>query len=425
MICCCINKKLCAVFRLLLIFCPFLLLILYSSSCKENRGELAENIQKAKAFILNQGESWREIDVEKAVEIDLIEYANLITERKYIYLDSDSLIGSIDRLLVFKDKIYILDFTVKEKIFIFKLSGELIKIINNQGRGPEEYIGLSDISIDSINNELIVNDRLRTGVLHYTLDGEYIKKTESIPCTQSSFFGKRQLNRLYFEQSFNRNVNNEIVLAENDSIIRSGFQMSDFQRHIGDNRSSFSKNSLGNLLFTPIGSDTVYQFVTDSSYRVRYVIKQNKSLWSLHKEQVSENSIKNAYVIEGYTQFDGPIYETTDYVSFLISEGDPLSNRVRLIQYIFDKKKNNLYRIEPRKEIENFKSPFLVEIPPFPVTTYGDYFVGQWDAMMIDHIKQVTSDKNNPKKIASEGLNKIIINYPKNGNPVICMFKYH
>jgi len=408
---------------------PFLTLfasILIPFSCKTHKDNFADKIADSKTFVLDQQYPWVEINLEKAVEISLVEYANFVIEKKYVYLESNELIGDIDELVIFKDQIYILDNSVKERIFIFDLTGKLIKIIDNQGRGPREYIGLYHISIDSLNNELLANDRLQTGIFHYTLNGDYITKTPNYSCTQFSFFGKKMLNRMYFAQSFNKDVNYEIILADNDSVIRSGFPMKDFQRSIGVNRTSFAKNSMGQLLFTPIGSDSVYQFLSDSSLRVRYVIKQKKSLWSsFANEQISRESLRNLYINDSYTSFSGEIYETKKFVSLLINEGSVDNNAVLKRNYFLDKISNKLYRINPNKYIGNLETPFLVEVPPLPLTTYGDFFVGHWDVTMASQIKRATLNNENPKKIRSKDLDSLIKKYPENGNPILCFFKYN
>ena len=409
------------IFHFLTLFGSILILF----SCKAHKDNFADKISDSKTFVLDQQYPWVEINLEKAVEISLVEYANFVIEKKYVYLESNELIGNIDELVIFKDKIYILDNSVKERIFIFDLTGKLIKIIDNQGRGPREYIGLSHISIDSLNNELLANDRLQTGIIHYTLDGDYIAKTNSFPCSQFALFGKRQINRMYFGQSFNNDVNYEIILADKDSVIRSGFPMNDFQRTIGVSRSSFAKNSQGQLLFTPIGSDTVYQFLSDSSLRVRYVIKQKKSLWSsFANEQISRENLRNLYINDSYTSFSGEIYETNKFVSLLINEGSVDNNHVLKRNYFLDKISNKLYRINPNKYIGKLETPFLVEVPPLPLTTYGDFFVGQWDVTMATQIKKATLNYENPKKIGSKDLDSLIKNYPENGNPILCFFKY-
>ena len=53
----------------------------------------------------------------------------------------------MDKVLVYDNKIYILDAFVAEKVFIFDKRGVLLKTIDNKGQGPDEYAGLSGMSI--------------------------------------------------------------------------------------------------------------------------------------------------------------------------------------------------------------------------------------------------------------------------------------
>ncbi len=399
-----------------------LLCIIFTISCNQNESKFASEIQKTPHFEINQEAPWREINISDAIDLNLKEYASIFHEKRYICLDDKYLIANIDKLAFYKDRIYILDATIKDRIFIFDLSGNLIKMIDNQGRGPREYVGLSDIYIDTAKSELLANERLGTGIIHYTLNGDYIAKTNSFPCTQFALFGERQINRMYFGQSFDRDVNFEIILTNKDSVLRSGFPLNNLQKSIGVSRSSFTRTASGGLQFTPIGSDTVYQFLSDTSYRIKYVIKQKKSLWKHSREQISRDKLHKLYTNESYTSFGGAIYETTKYISFMINEGSVEYDAIVKRVYLLDKAKNILYRLNPKDEIGRMESAYLVEVPPLPSTTFDDYFVGQWDVALVNVIKSSTTQKI-PIKIRNKSLDSIIQKYPTNGNPIICLFK--
>ena len=85
----------------------------------------------------------------------------------------DNLIAQIDKMEMANDRLYLLD-EQQDIIFIFDLKGKYITKIDNKGRGPEEYIEISDFHID---DDVLY---LCTGgnggkIMCYDLDGKYQK----------------------------------------------------------------------------------------------------------------------------------------------------------------------------------------------------------------------------------------------------------
>jgi hypothetical protein len=59
-------------------------------------------------------------------------------------------------------------------IFVFdRKSGKGLRKINRKGKGPEEYVGLSDIVLDEENNELFINSFSMKKILVYDLFGNF------------------------------------------------------------------------------------------------------------------------------------------------------------------------------------------------------------------------------------------------------------
>lgn len=63
---------------------------------------------------------------------------SLIKRIEFLPLEStdDCLIGNIDKLLVGKENLYVLDMKYGKKVFIFDRKGRFIKSIGNYGKGP-------------------------------------------------------------------------------------------------------------------------------------------------------------------------------------------------------------------------------------------------------------------------------------------------
>ncbi len=95
-----------------------------------------------------------------------------IANEKIIPLETNGecLIGTIKKMVADSSHIYISDNSYKE-IFIFKKDGKYISKISLSGRGPKEYIEISDFSIH--NNLIYILARANRAIKVYKIDGSY------------------------------------------------------------------------------------------------------------------------------------------------------------------------------------------------------------------------------------------------------------
>lgn len=79
---------------------------------------------------------------------------------KHIVLETtpESTIGTIDKLIVRENKIYILDKEITKSLFVFSIEGKFLYKISSAGRGPGEYMFPDDFSIDNSKNEVLIWD---------------------------------------------------------------------------------------------------------------------------------------------------------------------------------------------------------------------------------------------------------------------------
>ena len=110
-----------------------------------------------------------DISLDKEVE-DLTDY---IEDVQVITLDSGIFVKNANKLLNYSDRF------ITDELIEFDKSGRLTKRYGNTGRGPGEYIHVSDICINSSGTELLCLDSQNT-VLHYSLkDGSYLKSDKA------------------------------------------------------------------------------------------------------------------------------------------------------------------------------------------------------------------------------------------------------
>ena len=86
------------------------------------------------------------------------------------------LISNIRDMLLYEDRIYILDMDAA-KVFIFDKQGKCLSVIDNRGEGPQEYISLSCFYINKQNETLVLVDNQKKKEHIYSLNGRYLDST--------------------------------------------------------------------------------------------------------------------------------------------------------------------------------------------------------------------------------------------------------
>lgn len=93
----------------------------------------------------------------------------------YVTLDTDSSnynISYIDKIVIRNDKFYINDWKTR-RLLIFDIQGHPLGVINRRGRGPEEYLQITDFDVDD-NGSLWLLDGQKDIVSHYSEDGGFL-----------------------------------------------------------------------------------------------------------------------------------------------------------------------------------------------------------------------------------------------------------
>jgi hypothetical protein len=302
--------------------------LLFSCGTKEkyNKYKLAEDIVASKSFVYADNSDIVTIDHEKLETIPYEEINSILKDIKYIPLVSKEPIGEFFKLLVYKERIYVLDAFVAEKIFIFNMQGKIIKIIDSKGGGPKEYRGLMDMTISTEDDYLVIADRLYPSVLYFSLDGEFVKKNRGIFNTTVEIMNGKSLNQLNSGQSFDDNVNYHMVVSLGDSVIRKGFPFYPLQIDAIFSP-PFQHNYKNELLFCPYYCDTVYQIINDSVYTAKYTVKHRKSVWEKYSEKMDFNSYERLITYSDYTELYRPFLETENFIYYSIMIRDKPKQR--------------------------------------------------------------------------------------------------
>jgi len=128
--------------------------------------------------------------------------------------NKDVLLGKVNSIQVYEDKIFILDKIVSKGLYLFNKNGKFIQRIGNIGEGPGEYVRPNDFTIDKKNKLIYVLDSYTQNILKYDLlTGKYVSdirlKDHSISSHNIQCVG----DKLYVD-AFNKSKNGDTFLIQ-------------------------------------------------------------------------------------------------------------------------------------------------------------------------------------------------------------------
>ena len=315
------------------------------------------------------------IKTDNAKIINTAELLDMVDQIDYIKLDSSEPIGKITKMIVIKDKIFILDSHVAQRVFVFDKTGKLLFQIKNKGRGPKEYLSIWDIQVDTVRNEILVDDALARSFLYFSMDdGTFLRREKGIANCYVARIDSLYVNLQANGQDFNDKEGWPILITDKDSVLYKGFEFRPLQE---DNYivNSFYQDNDGSLLYTPINSDTVYQFTSPAAAFAKYVICQEKSIWKLYDEKLAELEICQRIKENNYTRYSANFLATESYVFFSIQH--KYNEYIAVKPYFWDKRKNIVYKWDVSI------SSTVRDIIAHPEAVYNNTFIGVAPAVRI------------------------------------------
>ena len=347
------------------------------------------------------------IRADNARIIGMDEMLDRVKSIDYIKLDSSEPVGVINKMIVTKDKIFILDAYVAQQIFVFSKMGKLLYRIKNKGRGPKEYQSIRDMQVDTIRNEILVNDALARSYLYFsTDDGAFLRKETGVANCYLAHIDSLYINYQIPGQDFNDNENWAILVSDKDSVLYKGFTPTPLQ----DNNfavNSFTYDCDGKLLFTPVYSDTVYQFMSVSIVSPKYVIHQKKSIWNLYNQKIPPLEVDKLIKQNNYTRYAGKFLDGESYASFEIAH--KWEEYITPRPYFWDKRTDIVFAWDTANVDED---AIVHEIIRQPIAVYGDTFFGTCSPQIPEEYRKNLSPKiKSLLECSKESDNPIVVAY--------------
>ena len=127
------------------------------------------------------------IDLERTGEYGIGQFIDTIL---YVPLETTDhcYVGSVDKVILDKDRIFILDKTITSSVFCFDMQGRFLFVIANRGRGPEEYLEITDFDVALSEGVVLIHDGDRGAILVYNSDNGSFKGRYPISFRFDGFF---------------------------------------------------------------------------------------------------------------------------------------------------------------------------------------------------------------------------------------------
>lgn len=107
-------------------------------------------------------------------------YSELFQSVRFIILDNtETLLANIDKMLLHKDTLLILD-RKGQGVYAYRKDGTFIRQYGNHGPAPGEYVNCTDFTLNPQDEELYIYDRYKKKILTYELHSGAFKRDLSI-----------------------------------------------------------------------------------------------------------------------------------------------------------------------------------------------------------------------------------------------------
>jgi hypothetical protein len=261
--------------------------------------------------------------------VEELKSSTIESKVEYVFLETtqESLIGSYDEIVVYKDRIYILDDLVAQNVFIFDLSGKFICKMPT-GAGPDEFGLIRGMFVDKIHDRLIVYDCDKREFVYCSLDGKRLAKKVNV---QLYFFGRYAVTDsdeiVYLTERSLSNPHVEALanyrLLYTDSlgrITKAAFPFDD-NKDIPAALSNF-KYGNGEILFYPKYTTDIYRITNDS-----LILKYRVDLSNFNPIPINE--IRSIRSIQEFSEYEkrgtfmtARFSETDRYLYFSVLDND-------------------------------------------------------------------------------------------------------
>lgn len=359
------------------------------------------------------------ISIDVKNQEDLFRTSLFIDTIKLIVLaNQDEQIGKIDFIRINNDIIYAVS---SNTLFAIDLQGNIISKINKRGKGPEEYVEISNLLFDNKNNKLMIADIVSSKLLVYKPDLQFERINPDIIVKDKMGFAD-DFYYMYFNNKTNLQIDGDYY---NIGIYSSNGKLAGKKFKIDEDNLWFTYSQKHNFYFFNTGAYFIEPFINKIYFLDNGDIKP-KYLVDFGEFNLPGNFFRNiestdirisnlaaskyAGVIDYFVEMDNYIYFT--YV---------IKNDI--FNVVYSKKKKNIISGKTLHD-DKFGLPMTL-----PITGYKDYLVVIIEPFFLHYIvneckKQYSVEKQEQLWKGKYRLVKELSEkYDESSNPIIALYQ--
>lgn len=248
-----------------------------------------------------------------------------------------SIIGDITKVLFTKDKIFILDASIKG-LLVFDYNGDYLFKIQHIGRGPGEYVSIGDVDIDEKEDTIFIVDSSTHKIIKYNTNGNFLsERTCKYPVSELKILNKSSV--YYFRNSSNSIICNEMtdfcynLFIERDSQIivkdcpfykelRGYYRMVRYSRTlVSSNNYCYALEPLSNIIYKLSEKEITKAYKIDfGKFEIPESVKRSKSELQDNLDKyyhsirsIYEDSTTLFFVYSKQAFIEGVFYDKSSY----------------------------------------------------------------------------------------------------------------
>ncbi len=323
---------------------------------------------------------------------------SIIEKVEYVKLGKtgDLLIGEITKVWITPTHIIVADRFQAQAIFIFDRQGEFQAVIDNLGRGPTEYLKISDVVLTPDKKRIAILDSYKMVLLYYDLRGTFLYK-KKIPFLSSDieYIDDENIVMLaYGMQPKDPGLANYDHKEDYVYLLDSTLYIKASAMHIPASIKKFEDR----VYITPAWSDSIYRMTSDGRLSLRYRIDMTEIDGKANFGHESQE--KAMEIFRTSSTFSNHYVDGRDFALFTVSI-PPMDFR----QVLFSKKTDKSYTVQTHSQralniycLESswvYENRFISAIPAFRFIADDSYAPMLGDELKKEIQKGLT-DEDNP-----------------------------
>ena len=412
--------------------CFFLLFILLFTSCdllrsRPNVDELSRHLDVRSIqdmFLFEDNSVQIKIEHTQIIDIDTDSYVDVV---RYVPLETKDnvLIGNIDKLFFYENRIFVVDMFKSKSVFIFNDEGQFINKISRFGYKIDEYRSFRDVELDKKTKQLVLYDRNGGKMLFFDLDGEFIR-TQRLSFRFLNFKIFPNGNYLFYVDTYANDFNQEIA---GQSLIIGHPQGKIYFRGLPFCSFLYDLNFYAKFGLAINDCSNDYEYISPRLSNAIYHVESTGELKKLYQIHLPLGCM------EEYMQHINPMHfvEEISNTEYYFSIGDRVLindfmfyfyflNSVRKINEIWYNRTTGKYYCIRNK----FSLSGKIINVPMPLYSYNDNLIGAIDASQV--VKSKTSfleahRTENNKDLFPEYMLEKIEAMTEDDNPLLMFYK--